>query len=193
MSQPPDPLKSFDRVAHCYDDTRGIPPEAARAIGDAIAAMARDVSPSPRLLEVGIGTGRIAVPLAEAGVRVTGIDISPNMLAVLREKRRDIDVLLAEAARPPLRDAAFDAALFVHILHLVPDAEATLRATVRLVDPAASSSSASTRAASVSASRPTPSSPAPSRRSRTSPSRRATPTTRRAPPPSASCANSAPP
>ncbi len=128
-------LKSFDRVAHCYDDTRGMPPEASRAIGDAIAAMARKVSPSPRLLEVGIGTGRIAVPLAEAGVRVTGIDISPNMLGVLREKRRDIDVLLAEAAHPPLREATFDAALFVHILHLVPDAEATLRATARLVHP----------------------------------------------------------
>ncbi len=128
-------LKSFDRVAHCYDDTRGMPPDAARAIGAAIAAMARKVSPSPRLLEVGIGTGRIAVPLVEAGVRVTGIDISPKMLAVLRKKRRDIDVLLAEAAHPPLREAAFDAAIFVHILHLVPDAEATLRATVRLVHP----------------------------------------------------------
>ena len=129
------PLKSFDRVAHCYDDTRGMPPDAARAIGDAIAEMAREVSPSPRLLEVGIGTGRIAVPLAEAGVRVTGIDISAKMLAVLREKRRDIDVILAEASHPPLRAATFDAALFVHILHLVPDAEATLRATATLVRP----------------------------------------------------------
>ncbi len=126
-------LKSFDRVAHCYDDTRGMPPDAARAVGAAIAAIAREVSPEPQLLEVGIGTGRIAVPLAEAGVRVTGIDIAPKMLAVLREKRRDVDVLLAEASRPPLRDGVFDAALFVHILHLVPDAEATLRATARLV------------------------------------------------------------
>jgi SAM-dependent methyltransferase len=127
------PLKSFDRVAHCYDETRGMPPAAAQKVGEAIAARAFEVSSSPRIIEVGIGTGRIAVPLAEAGVRVTGIDISPKMLRVLREKRRDIDVLLAEAAHPPLRDAAFDAALFVHILHLVPDAEATLKATVRLV------------------------------------------------------------
>ncbi|TAK64372.1 MAG: class I SAM-dependent methyltransferase [Dehalococcoidia bacterium] len=138
-------LKSFDRVAHCYDDTRGMPPDAARAVGNAIAAIARDVSHAPRLLEVGIGTGRIAVPLAEAGVRVTGIDIAPKMLAVLRQKLLDrgagfqpasagvVDVLLAEASRPPLRDATFDATLFVHILHLVPDAEATLRATARLV------------------------------------------------------------
>jgi ubiquinone/menaquinone biosynthesis C-methylase UbiE len=132
---PDSPLRSFDRVAHCYDETRGMPPEASRAIGESIAAIARGIAPAPRLLEVGIGTGRIAVPLAEAGVRVTGIDISTKMLAVLREKRRDIDVLLAEASHPPLRVAAFDAALFVHILPLVPDAEATLRATARLVHP----------------------------------------------------------
>ncbi len=126
-------LKSFDRVAHCYDETRGMPPEAAREVSEAIDRILRGVSPSPRLIEVGVGTGRMAVPLAEAGVRVTGFDISPKMIGVLRDKRRDIDVVLAEAAHPPLRDAAFDGALFVHILHLVPDAEATLRATVRLV------------------------------------------------------------
>lgn len=128
-------LKSFDRVAHCYDETRGLPPAAERAIAEALAAIIREAAPSPRVLEVGIGTGRIAVPLAAAGLRVTGIDISPKMLAVLREKRADVDVMLAEAAHPPLRDASFDALLFVHILHLVPDALATLRATLPLVRP----------------------------------------------------------
>jgi ubiquinone/menaquinone biosynthesis C-methylase UbiE len=88
-----------------------------------------------RLLEVGIGTGRMAVPLAARGARVTGIDISPAMLNVLRGKRRDIDAVLAEAARPPFRERAFDATLFVHILHLVPDAEATIRAAIRMVRP----------------------------------------------------------
>jgi SAM-dependent methyltransferase len=75
----------------------------------------------------------MAVPLAERGVRITGIDIAPKMLAVLRTKRTDIDVMLAEAERMPLREGAFDAALFVHILHLVPDAAATVRATLRTV------------------------------------------------------------
>jgi SAM-dependent methyltransferase len=37
-------------------------------------------------LEFGIGTGRIALPLAERGVRVHGIDLSPDMLAQLRAK-----------------------------------------------------------------------------------------------------------
>ena len=97
--------------------------------------MLRDLGDAPRVLEVGIGTGRIAVPLADAGVRLTGIDISSKMLAVLRAKRRDIDVLFAEAARQPFRPASFDAALFVHILHLVPDVEATARESIRAVRP----------------------------------------------------------
>lgn len=126
-------LKSFDRVADVYDETRGLPPSATASVADALASMMRQVSDPPRLVEVGIGTGRMAVPLAERGVRVTGLDVSPAMLAKLRAKRGDIDVMLAEASRPPLRDASFDAALFSHILHLVPDADATVRATLPLV------------------------------------------------------------
>jgi ubiquinone/menaquinone biosynthesis C-methylase UbiE len=128
-------LKSFDRVAHLYDETRGVPTEAEKQIGDGLAALLFDVTSQPHLLDVGVGTGRIAVPLAERGVRVTGIDISLKMLQILRGKRSDIAVVIAEASQPPLRDHSFDAALFVHVLHLVPDAEATIRATLPLIRP----------------------------------------------------------
>ncbi len=126
-------LKSFDRVADVYDATRAMPADVTKAVADAISALAHEVSGNPRLVEVGIGTGRIAVPLAERGVRVTGIDISTAMLSVLLGKRRDVDVMLAEAAQPPFRAATFDASVFVHILHLVPDPEATVRATLALL------------------------------------------------------------
>lgn len=128
-------LKSFDRVADVYDATRAMPADVSTAVADAIAALAREVNTETRLIEVGIGTGRIAVPLAERGVRVTGIDISTAMLSVLLGKRRDIDVMIAESARPPFRSSTFDASLFVHVLHLVPDPEATVRATLALVRP----------------------------------------------------------
>lgn len=128
-------LKSFDRVAHVYDETRGLPEDAERKIADGIAAVLRDVAGAPRLVEIGIGTGRIAVPLAARGVHVTGIDVSRKMLAVLRTKSADIDVALAEAAHPPLQEKTFDAALFVHVLHLVPDSDAAVRAAMRLVRP----------------------------------------------------------
>jgi SAM-dependent methyltransferase len=128
-------LKSFDRVAHLYDETRGMPDEVERQVADGLATLLREFAPEPHLLEVGIGTGRVAVPLASRGVRVTGIDISTKMLAILRGKGADISIAIAEASRLPFRDGAFDAALFVHILHLVPDPEATIRATVAAVRP----------------------------------------------------------
>jgi ubiquinone/menaquinone biosynthesis C-methylase UbiE len=126
-------LRSFDRVASVYDATRSAPPDVASAVTEALLQLLRHLGDVPHVLEVGIGTGRIAAPLAEAGVRITGIDISSKMLAVLREKRRDIDVLFAEAAHHPFRTSAFDAALFVHILHLVPDVEGTIRESMRAV------------------------------------------------------------
>lgn len=126
-------LMSFDRVAAIYDETRGTPPDVAAAVTSALLDVLHGVAARPRLLEVGIGTGRIAVPLVEAGVRVTGIDISPAMLGVLLGKRRDVHVMLAEAAHPPVRDLSFDAALFSHVLHLVPDPAATVEAVVGLV------------------------------------------------------------
>src|SRR5207248_8837909 len=49
---------------------------------DFLAALAGDGA----ALELGIGTGRIALPLAQRGVRVHGIDLSAEMVAKLREK-----------------------------------------------------------------------------------------------------------
>ena len=38
------------------------------------------------VLEVGCGTGRILIPIARAGIEVTGLDLSPSMLALCRKK-----------------------------------------------------------------------------------------------------------
>jgi SAM-dependent methyltransferase len=47
-------------------------------------------------LELAIGTGRIAVPLAARGVRVAGIDLSPDMVAQLRQKTDEIPVEIGD-------------------------------------------------------------------------------------------------
>jgi SAM-dependent methyltransferase len=47
-------------------------------------------------LELAIGTGRIAVPLAARGVRVAGIDLSPDMVAQLRRKTTEIPVQIGD-------------------------------------------------------------------------------------------------
>lgn len=49
-------------------------------------------------LELAIGTGRIAVPLAARGVHVAGIDLSPDMVAELRKKTDDIPVAIGDYA-----------------------------------------------------------------------------------------------
>ena len=47
-------------------------------------------------LELAIGTGRVAVPLAERSVRVAGMDLSPDMVAQLREKTDAIPVAIGD-------------------------------------------------------------------------------------------------
>ena len=39
-----------------------------------------------KILEIGCGTGRITIPLAQAGSKITGIDLSKNMISILRNK-----------------------------------------------------------------------------------------------------------
>lgn len=69
-----------ERWAPLYDE---IYPKVDDAVIDLLA---RHAGNPPRALELAIGTGRIALPLQERGVEVTGIDASPEMVAKLREK-----------------------------------------------------------------------------------------------------------
>jgi SAM-dependent methyltransferase len=70
-------------VAERYDSTLGDrgDPAVIEATVDFLAELAGGGA-----LELGIGTGRIALPLAQRGVRVHGIDLSPDMVAQLRTK-----------------------------------------------------------------------------------------------------------
>jgi SAM-dependent methyltransferase len=63
-------------------------------------------------LELAIGTGRIAVPLAERGVRVAGIDLSPDMVAQLRKKTEAIPVAIGDYATTRV-DGTFSLAYIV--------------------------------------------------------------------------------
>lgn len=63
-------------------------------------------------LELAIGTGRIAVPLAARGVRVAGIDLSPDMVEVLRKKTDEIPVAIGDYATTRV-DGTFSLAYIV--------------------------------------------------------------------------------
>jgi SAM-dependent methyltransferase len=70
------------------------------------------VAPGTRMLDVACGAGQIAIPAARAGVRVTGIDIAPNLIEQARERARaeGVDVRFEEgdAEQLPYEDASFD-------------------------------------------------------------------------------------
>jgi len=70
-----------ERIAGVYDQWPGVPANADAAV-EFLAALAS----KRRVLELGIGTGRVALPLAARGVKVSGIDASPAMVAQLRQK-----------------------------------------------------------------------------------------------------------
>jgi SAM-dependent methyltransferase len=88
-----------DIVSPVYDDLHG--PMAAKATAQFLANLA---GRGP-VLELGVGTGRIAVPLAERDIEVHGIDASLPMLAKLRRKPGADSVLFAagDFAHLPLR------------------------------------------------------------------------------------------
>ncbi len=75
-----------DRIAEIYDRLYGQRPQDAMV--DRLAEWAGE----GRALELGIGTGRVALPLRERGVRVEGIDASAAMIAVLRAKPGGADL-----------------------------------------------------------------------------------------------------
>ena len=76
-------------VAERYDEsTAG---KLVEPVVDFLLPLAHDGA-----LELAIGTGRIAVPLAERGIRVAGIDLSPDMVAQLRKKTDEIPVAIGD-------------------------------------------------------------------------------------------------
>jgi SAM-dependent methyltransferase len=127
---------SFDSAAANYDAARGFPPgvgeEVARAVLDWIGGGAR-------VLEVGVGTGRIAKPLLALGVNVTGLDLSASMLRQLQvtlPAGSAIPALvLADANHLPLTGHAFDAVISVHMFQLLADWRMALSEVRRVLRP----------------------------------------------------------
>ncbi len=81
------PSLSFDPVAHAYDATRGYPEGVAEQIAQALERIS-NANTQTQFLEIGVGTGRIAFPLASLGHIYTGVDISEKMMGQLQEKLR---------------------------------------------------------------------------------------------------------
>lgn len=121
----------FDRAVDYYDRTRGLSEEASREMVALLTAEIRGPC-----LEVGVGTGLVALPLAEARIPMVGLDLSAPMLAKLVEKaggRPPFPLVRADATALPFRDDAFGAVVLRHLLHLIPAWERAIAELARVV------------------------------------------------------------
>ncbi|WP_149179657.1 class I SAM-dependent methyltransferase [Streptomyces sp. TRM49041] len=83
------------------------------------------------VLDVGCGTGSLALLLAQDGHRVTGVDLAPGMVERARGKFAEAGLqgrfLLGDAARPPMGEETFDVVLVRHVVWTVREPLGALR------------------------------------------------------------------
>jgi ubiquinone/menaquinone biosynthesis C-methylase UbiE len=113
MSEAANIATQFDRISQIYDETREPLKEAA--VDKIKNILLRDNCSS--IIEVGVGTGRVAKPLQERGFEIVGLDISKGMLLKAREKGV-LRLILADVDFLPLREKSFDAAILAHVLQI---------------------------------------------------------------------------
>lgn len=130
---------SFDFAADFYDATRGFPPGVGTEIADSLLSKLENRS---SILEVGVGTGRILLPLVEQGerlpdYRILGVDISLRMLSRLRSKIHSgllaPPLVLGDARYLPFAAGQFDVVLMVHLIHLILDWQSALMESRRVL------------------------------------------------------------
>src|SRR5215813_11756830 len=86
---------AYDLIADVYDPwSRSVVEDVAFYVTEARKAAGRAANAPTRgpVVELGVGTGRIAVPIALAGIRVIGVDASSGMLDVCRARAEDAGV-----------------------------------------------------------------------------------------------------
>lgn len=141
-----DPVKAqvaahWDRRAAHFDADFGhsIGSVAERAAWDRI--LGRVVPAGRRLaaLDIGCGTGFLALELAARGHQVTGIDLAPAMLGEARAKAaaqgHAVRFEEADAEHLPYADASFDLAISRHVLWTLPHPEAAIDEWLRVLRP----------------------------------------------------------
>jgi phosphatidylethanolamine/phosphatidyl-N-methylethanolamine N-methyltransferase len=127
---------AYRRWAGVYDMVFG----GVSAFGRHRAVQAVNALPGTRVLEAGVGTG-LALPRYLPGKRITGIDLSTEMLDRARERVRlknltNVEQLLeVDAEQTGLPTASFDVAVAMFVASVVPDPRRLLAEMQRVVRP----------------------------------------------------------
>ncbi len=130
--------ETWDAVAPTFDTApdHGLTDPVVRA---AWAARLREWVPNTaaEVLDVGCGTGSLALLLAEQGHRVTGVDLSPVMVERARRKLagHPVEVLIGDATAPQVGARRFDVVLARHLLWTLPKPQTALLHWVGLLRP----------------------------------------------------------
>lgn len=75
------------------------------------------------VLDIGCGSGRQCIPMAEAGIRALGLDVDEDMLQLAESKinkrslSKKVDLLVADGENPPVKDNQFNACVLYGVLH----------------------------------------------------------------------------
>lgn len=129
-----DVQRSYDRIASVYDLMQGLHERRFKDWRRCAWALVK----GPEVLEVGVGTGR-NFSQYPVDTRITGVDISPKMLARARERaaQQKIPVTLIEMDAQTLEfaDHSFDSAIATCVFCSVPDPVLGLREMARVVKP----------------------------------------------------------
>jgi SAM-dependent methyltransferase len=130
----------WDDAAPTFDEVpdHGLAAEPTRAAWAALLDSWLPPAPAD-VLDLGCGTGSLSLLLAQAGHRVTGVDLAPRMVALAQEKLAAADLparfLVGDAAEPPTGTDRFDAIVVRHVIWTLPDPAAALRAWVGRLRP----------------------------------------------------------
>ena len=124
-----------NKISPQYDEWYVRPLQYQLANAEFLADVASFVSPKDGLLvELGAGTGAMAIPLHDRGYDVLAVDASEGMLARLTSKRPELETLQADVSRPlPVRNASVGCVIISQALHHIPEQEAVLREAFRIL------------------------------------------------------------
>lgn len=119
---------SFDSAAEFYDKTRG---PSGQVMKQLIKTLTKELSGYRSILDAGVGTGRFAKPLQDNGFDVLGIDIADKMINKAVEKGAK-NLLQADVCFLPFKKKSFDAAVCIHLLHLICEWRTALQEICRV-------------------------------------------------------------
>lgn len=126
-----DPREGYSLWSESYDEP-GNPIVALEqpAVGELISSLAPG-----RALDAACGTGRHAARLVEFGHRVLGVDVTPEMLTLARQRVTGAEFRTADLRALPARDASFDLVVCGLALSHLPELAAPMRELARVLAP----------------------------------------------------------